>query len=342
MTRKTKISDRVTDEELAKVNPDNLDLLEDFIEYLKSIDRAEGTIINYTSDIKICFVWALHHTKNKFFVDFTKRDVIKYQNYMLNTLELSSARVRRLRATLSSMSNYVENILDDEFPEFRNIIGSIEAPTQTPVRKKTILTDEQAQSLLDHLVEKGQYQQACMFALAWASGARKSELLRFKIEHFDDDNIMYGSLYKTNDKIKTKGRGTGGKMIHKYVLVGKFKPYFDLWTKEREKLGVDCESLFVIQRRGVWGEMKQSTLETYANHFARFLDVPFYFHCMRHNFTTGLSQAGIPAEIIKDIVGWESVEMVSTYDDTDVDDELGKYFGDGGIKQVESKSLSDL
>ena len=342
MTRKTKMSDRVTDEEMAKVNPDNLDLLEDFIEYLESVDRADGTITNYTSDIRICFVWALHNAKNKFFVDFTKRDIIKYQNYLLNTLKLSSARVRRLRASLSSMSNYIENILDDEYEDFRNIISKIEAPTQTPVREKTILTDEQAQSLLDHLVEKEQYQQACVFALAWASGARKSELLRFKIEHFDEENIMYGSLYKTNDKIKTKGRGTGGKMIHKYILIGKFKPYFDLWMAERERLEVDCEELFVIQRRGVWGAMKESSLNTYTNHFSKFLDEKFYFHCMRHNFTTGLSQAGIPAEVIKNLVGWESVEMVSIYNDTDVDDELGKYFGEGGIKEAKTKGLSDL
>lgn len=343
MTRKTKMSDRVTEEELDRVNPKNIDLMEDFIEYLESVDRAEGTIVNYTSDIKRCFVWALEHADNRYFIDFTKRDIIRYQNHLLNRLKLSPNRVRRLRATLSSMSNYIENILDDEYPEFRNIINSIEAPVQTPVRTKTVLEDEQVQGLLDHLVEKGDYQSACVLALAWASGARKSELLRFEIEHFDDENmICNGALYKTPEKIRTKGRGSGGKMLYKYVLVNKFKPYFDMWMKEREKLGVDCDSLFVTNRRSGWGAMKESPLNTYALHYSKFLEVPFYFHCLRHNFTTGLAQANIPAEVIKSIVGWESVEMVSIYNDTDLDDELEKYFDEDGVREVESKSLSDL
>ena len=34
--------------------------------------------------------------------------------------------------------------------------------------------------------------------------------------------------------------------------------------------------------------------------------------------------------------------MVSIYDDTVIDDKLGDFFGDGGIKNIEKKDLSDL
>ena len=43
-------------------------------------------------------------------------------------------------------------------------------------------------------------------------------------------------------------------------------------------------------------------------------------------YTTALCKANIPADIIKDIVGWESTNMVLLYNDTEVDEELGKYF----------------
>lgn len=43
-----------------------------------------------------------------------------------------------------------------------------------------------------------------------------------------------------------------------------------------------------------------------------------------------------------EIIGWENLEMVSLYDDTPVDEEIGKYFDEDGIKQVEQKSLQDL
>ena len=88
---------------------------------------------------------------------------------------------------------------------------------------------------LETLVEKKKYQTACAVALAIFSGARKSELTRFKVDYFNEENIIFDALFKTKEKIKTKGRGKG-KFIHKYVLLD-FKKYFDLWMAERERLG---------------------------------------------------------------------------------------------------------
>lgn len=344
MARGTVYNAIVEDGQYDLVNEDNKDLLNEFIDYLNSVDRSDGTIKNYTSDIKIFFIWNLTYNKNKFFVDFTKRDMIKYQNYMLNNMKVSSNRIRRLRASISSLSNFIESILDEDFPHFRNIINKIPAPVKQEVREKTVLQEEDAQKLLDYLVEKGEYQQACIFALAWASGSRKAELLRFKISYFKEENVIYGSLYKTPEKMKTKGRGKSGKQISRYVLKNKFKPYFDLWMKEREKLGVssDIDELFIIKKKDEWKPVGISNLNYYAELFGKYLNVDFYFHCMRHNFTTTLVKAGVPADVIKDIIGWNSLEMVNLYTDIEVDDRLGDFFSEDGIIEVEKKKLSEL
>lgn len=346
MARETVHNSIVNDANWLKVNQENKDLLNDFIEYCESTDKSALTVTNYTSDIKICFVWNLQFNNNQIFVDFTKKAFMKYQNYLLNTLNLSPNRIRRLRSSLSSMANFIENMLDDKYNNYRNIVNKIPAPAKEDVREKTILTDEQAQSLLDHLVEKKQYQKCCTFALAWASGTRKSEILRFKPSFFKDENIIYGSLYKTPEKIKTKGHGRKlGKQLNKYILISKFKPYFDLWMEQRKELNVPSELddvLFVTKRKDIWQPMKISTLDSWADQFSKFLNVDFYFHCLRHNFTTDLSKANIPASVIQEIVGWSNVSMVSLYDDTDVDDKLSEYFDENGIKKVEKKSLEDL
>lgn len=344
MARTTVYNKVVDDESYKSVNEENKELLDEFVDYLHSIDRSDLTIKNYISDIKIFYIWNLEHNKNKFFVDFTKREMIKYQNYMLNDMGVSSNRIRRLRASISSLSNFIESVLDDDFPNFRNIINKIPAPTKQEVREKTVLQDEEAQKLLDFLVEKGEYQQACVFALAWGSGSRKSELLRFKISYFTDENVIYGSLYKTPEKMKTKGRGKLGKQIPRYVLKNKFKPYFDLWIEERKRLGVDenIDDLFVVKKLEGWQPMKVSSLNYYAELFSKHLNVDFYFHCLRHNFTTGLVKAGVPADVIKDIVGWSSLDMVNLYTDIEIDDRLGDFFDEDGIKEIEKKNLSDL
>lgn len=344
MARKTTWNGNYLDDEKMKlVNPDNIELLNDFKEYLESIDRAEGTINGYMSDSNLVFAWMLDHAKNKHFTEITKRDIVKFQNYMMNELKLKSGRVRRVRAFMSSLGNYIEAVLDDEYPDFRNIISKIPAPTNNPVRQKTILEDSQVQELLDYLVAEKQYQKACALALAWASGSRKSELLRFKVSYFTEENKLFGgSLYKTPEKIKTKGRGKQGKLLDRYVLVSKFQPYFELWIKEREELGINCDELFLSSYKRNPRPMKVGALDNYAEQFTKFLGVDFYFHCLRHNFTTGLSKAKIPHNVIKEIVGWSSLDMVLIYDDSSVDDKLGEYFGEEGIKIVESKQLNDL
>lgn len=342
MGRGTVYNNITSEESYKNVNEDNKQLLEDFIEYLQSTDKAKTTISQYVADLKIMFTWSLENNKNKFFVDFNKRDVMKYQNYLINTLQVSSARVRRLRATCSSLSNFIENILDLEHPNFRNIINKIPAPSSEKVREKSVFEEEDLQKLLDYLISKGKYQQCCAIALAMSNGSRKSELTRFKVDYFDESNIVHGSLYKTPEKITTKGRGSKGKLLFKYTLVQSFKPYFDLWMEERKKLGIESEWLLVSKKDEEWIQMPVSTLDSWAETFSKFLKLPFYFHSLRHYFCTTLSKQQIPDNVIKEINGWSSIDMVNIYKDIEAEDEFGKYFDEEGIKKVEEKGLGNL
>ena len=118
-----------------------------------------------------------------------------------------------------------------------------------------------------------------------------------------------------------------------------------MWLKERSKLDLPEELkdvLFVSKYKDVWKTVTISVLDGCATQFSKFLNVDFYFHCLRHNFCTGLSQANVPASVIQEIIGWSNISMVSLYDDTTIDDKLGKYFDETGIKKVEKKEISDL
>ena len=86
MARKTVYHKIVTEEKLAKVNKKNLELIEDFLDYLVSIDRSPKTIEVYRSDLNIFFVWNLEHNDNRYFIKLTKREILKFQNYCLRVL----------------------------------------------------------------------------------------------------------------------------------------------------------------------------------------------------------------------------------------------------------------
>lgn len=342
--RSTVYNSIVTEEKLAKVNPKNVELGKDFLEYLSSIDRSKETIAAYENDLKIFWVWLLDNCDNKFFIDLKKREIAKFQNYCLTEYGWSSARMKRVKSTLSSMSNFVENILDDEYEDFRPIIRKIENPASATVREKSIFTKEQLQKLLDYLVENNEIEKAVCLSVAMNSGRRKAELPRLKMSYFNDENIIYGSLYKTPETVKTKGRGSKGKQLTLYILKNDFQPYLDLWRKYREENNIQSEWLLPKKVGGEWVDepISISTLDSWADTFARVLEIPFYWHSMRHYFTTSCLQANLPADVVKEIVGWASLDLVSVYDDRSADEQFAKYFDENGIKEVESKGLSDL
>lgn len=340
MGRKTNRCLTAPPEKIEQINPENIRLMNDFIMYLRSVDRSEQTIIVYKNDLLIFFCWVVDNANNKFFTDISKRDIMAFQNYALEQ-GCSASRVRHLKAALSSLSNLITNILDDEYPNYRPVVRKIENPVNTPVRKKTVLTKEQIQGCLDYLVEHKKYEQACFLALATYSGRRKSELGRFKVSYFSDENIIYGSLYKTPEKIKTKGRGKGGKMLTCYVLAKPFKPYFDLWMDERKRRGINSEWLFT-DAHDKTKPISVSKMNSFARTFSNIIGEDVYLHSLRHFMTSELARANIPDSVIQSLIGWDSADMVGVYKDIDADEEFGKYFKDGEIVVQEQAELGDL
>lgn len=340
MGRKTKMNDITSAELLAQVNPDNMQLLADFLDYLRSVQRSETTIASYDSDIKIAFVWNLQNNHNTFFVQWTKRNIVAYQNWLLNNNQNSPARIRRLKASLSSLSNYICNVLDDEFPNFKNIINKVENPVNRPVREKTVWEDGELEDLLNKLVTKKWYEKACYLALAMYSGRRKAELCRFRVSDFYDDKLTCGGALYKSAPLKTKGSG-GGKMINCYTIAKKFRPYLDLWLEERCVQGIESEWLFP-DPNNPQEHIPISTANSWSATYTRLSGKQSYIHSLRHYFATSLARAGIPDGVIQKIVAWDSADMVQLYKDIDADEEIGMYFSDGEIKSVEHKGLADL
>lgn len=343
MGRKTVYNNITSDELVNKILPDNKQLGNDFIEYLQSIDRSPSTIDQYKSDLKIFWVWNLQNNNNKPFIKITKREFARFQNHCLNEWGWSPNRIRRVKSVISSMSNYIENILDEEeeFEGYRAIIKKIESPVKEEVREKTVFEPEELKRLLDHLVEQKKYMQACILALAMYSGRRKSELPRFKVSYFDEKNVCFGSLYKTPEKVKTKGRGSRGKMLDLYVLKKDFDPYLKLWLEQRDNENIHSEWLFPAPNNPD-AHIRPEMLDNWVDSYSKFLGKPFYWHSLRHYFTTQCFKANLPSSVIQEIVGWESSDMCNLYNDTSTEETLAQYFDENGIKDIAPATLSSI
>lgn len=319
MSRKT-FRNIITSEELyEKINSENIKLMEKFLKE-KSMRSGDLTIKNYRSDLKIFFTWSLLYNDNINFVKMKKLQISDFFLYCVDTLKWNSSRFSRMKSVLSSFSNFIEKFYGDEegYENFRNIIlRAVDAMPKNDVREKTILKDEQIKDIFEYLEEEEEYQILCWFALAVASGSRFSELLRFTTDIIDLEHTEFQGLFlETLKPIKTKGRTKQGKMLYKYIIKDMFEKRYVSWLKVRQDImsnnNKDHTFIF-INKTG--DPATEADARGWVRKIEKRLRIPFYPHAIRHYTATYLSKLGIPYNLIKDLFGWASVDMVSIYDD---------------------------
>jgi site-specific recombinase XerD len=319
MPRKT-FRNKITSDELTeKINPDNIILMKKFLKD-KQIRTSLKTITVYDSNLIMFFTWNLLNNNNKKFTDIKKLEFSEFFSYASEELKLGSARLNNIRSTLSSLSNFIEKFYDEEYPNFRNVIlNIIESSPKEMRREKTILTDEQIENLLEYL-SKNNKQQACWLALAITSGARFAELLCFEIDLIDENRTAFGDLFlETTRQIKTKGRGKSGKLLYKYILKEKFLPFYKEWLTERGRILKEKKlkhNYLFIKQDG--NPATGATVRGWIEDFEKYSGVPFYAHALRHYLVTLFSKKNIPPFLIKELMGWSSLEMVSIYNDSTI------------------------
>lgn len=311
---------------IGEINPKNTKLVNRFLKNF-STKRSEASVKVYKSNFNIFFCWNVLENENKFFVDIKKSEMMDFFDYCCNELKWSPNRYANVWSSLNSLSTFIENVLDDEYPDFRNQVRKIEKQPMAKVRKKTVLSDEQIQSLLNYLSEKSP-QQACLLSLACYSGARISELFRFTIDLIDMNNLAYEDLFiETKEEIKTKGRGKHGKSLYKYILKKPFEPYYNKWISERNKimssLNLDHNYLF-IKKDGspATADTARSWMKTWEKYLSEKdpnninnEKVNLYAHAFRHYLCTYLAKIGLEQELVVEIFGWSSSDMFNVYND---------------------------
>lgn len=307
------------------VSKQNKDLVNDYINYCYSVNKSPITIVQYREWLKVFFSWNYEFNGDKFFIELRKRDFINYIAY-LRSKKMSPNRMATLISVLNSFGTMIEQLYDIEYPTYRCQTRKLEYGHKKNIKEKTILDVNDVRRMLEQLVSAGRFQCACYLAMACASGARKRELIQFKVSDFADDHLVfYGYMYRTHS-MRTKGKGEDGKELNKYVIKELAYPYLKLWLDEREKKGITSEYLFVNPLK------EQATIDT-ADSLCRTISkecgVHFYSHSARHFFCTYLiKEKKFPEEIVRLIIGWESIALIKTYNDTTDAETLQDYFKD--------------
>jgi integrase/recombinase XerD len=324
MGRKTVYNTNLT-EDWNAVSDQNKRLVKDFLQYCKSNDKSEQTLKQYEEWLKVFFCWNYSQNEDKFFIQLKRRDFVYYFGWCRD-LGMSDSRVASLKSVLSSLSTEIELLYEDEYPNFHNQLRALEPVRISRVREKTVISNDTMAEMLNTLIEKEKYQLACYLALVCASGCRKAELLQMKDSFFTEDREVFDHYMYCTPEIRTKGRGKRGKLIKKYVIKELFDPFLEKWREERKNLGINIDSLFVVKEGDKYIPAKISTANSFAKKISKIFNIDYYTHSSRHFFCTYLKRLKLPDDVITEIIGWSSPDMVKIYNDIPPEEILDEFF----------------
>ena len=325
MGRKTYKKIITSPELINQINPVNKKLVERFLKNYRT-KRSSRSADSYESNYNIFFCWNIVYNNNKSFIDLKKLELMDFFDYAVNELKWSPNRYSQVWSSLSVLSDFIENILDEQYPNFRNIVKKIGKLEKEPVRKKSIFTKEEMDNLMLWLDENQHVQEQCLLSLMLSSGARVSELNRFDINIIDLNNTAFDGLFlETTEEMQVKGRGTSGKKIRRYIIKDMFVPNYLKWLPLRDEImkrnNQDHNCLF-IKKDGTPAEV--STLRSWMDKWDKQLEKPWYPHAARHYWCTSCLSMGLENSLVQELQNWQSDSMVRIYDDSTAKDKKWK------------------
>lgn len=329
---------------IEQINIENKQLMDKFLKNFAT-KRSPNSVTVYKSNLLIFFCWNIIYNDNKSFVQIKKYELMDFFDFCVTELKWGSNRYAQMHSCLSSFSTWIENIYDEKYPTFRNLLPKIEKLPKEVVRKKSVFKKEELDSLMNWLGEKGKVNEQCLLATMMASGARISELGRFTISMIDEDNTAFEGLFlETTEEMQVKGRGVNGKKITRYLVKDLFLPYYKKWLPIREKIMKENNKqhdYIFIKSDG--DPATVSTFRCWMEKWDGVLDKHLYAHSIRHFWTTYLLGVGLEKEFVQELQDWSSDTLVNLYNDATIKDRKWKSLDKlkNALEQESLKTESD-
>ncbi|MCR3758522.1 tyrosine-type recombinase/integrase [Clostridium felsineum] len=253
---------------------ENLNVLEQFTDYLIENDKNTNTIESYLSDIKQFFLFYKKDIK-----DLNKLDIKKYTQKLKNEGLKISTMQRKLVALnqLIIFSNEMLNL---------NIAVKIK---QLKTEKQYFINDmmeiNDLKRIIKAAIKKNDVRAVTVFYTLFYTGARVSEMLQIKVKDIDKNSIT----------ILGKGNKYRELLIPKKLQVQ--------WQKYLECRENTSEFLFTGQRGSITRQTIHNDIKKYTG-LARGIDKSIaHAHAFRHLYAKSLTDLGINPITIAQLLG---------------------------------------
>lgn len=264
--------------------------IQDFVRYMKLIDRSKQTIVGYEKELKYFNGFlSERHNCPAYIEDISLRDM---EDYLLDQKNRGMSTATRSRSVyvLRSFYNY---LIKNDLVE-KNLAARLE-PVKVKQEERDFLTEEEFKSLVE-VIEQPVIK--TIVETMFYTGGRISEVLNLKLE---DVNLAERTVHIIE--------GKGGKdrdvpindKLHEILL--------NYLINIRKS---DSENFFALERTGsVSAPYVNRVLNDASDKIG--LDKNISSHVLRHSFSTNLLEKGASVVSIQKLLGHASLSVTTRY-----------------------------
>lgn len=336
--KNAKRSDDITPEMWATVNPENREMVEEYL--ANQSELAKKTKVSYESALKIFFYWVKENLKDKSYLEIKKKEFVRYLNWLTNR-GLSESAIRMKKSSVSAFCNYIMMMYEDEAPTFRNFTVGLKVVKTGNVYPKEPLTPDEYVMLCEELEKREEWQKLAYLVFTYSTGCRRAEARQLlkevvdypakekKIKIVDEDGNEQEAVSKSyqTHTIRCKGSSVVGKP--RKLKFGEDAMYWmKKWLEERGD--DDCPYMFVVKlkKNGNTRQVGEDTFNGWCERlFAKIIGRRCHPHQFRESRATNLVvYEKKSAEVAQKLLGHNDVSTTKNHyiirnDDLDESDE---------------------
>lgn len=286
-------------ENISKVNPENIKLMNKYKVDMSVRDVAENTQYRYLQDLKQFFIWIIYNADNKSVLEIDDDNITDFL-YFCKSEGNNSARIKFRVSVISSFYRFLrkKKLLSTNPTEF------IDRPKRcVPVMTQTYLSTEQIALMREKLIEHGDLQLRLYAMLSLSTMARANAIASLRWDQIDIQNYVIHNVLEKESKIVDLYFNEEVKCL-----------LINLKGERELKHISDNGWLFYTHKCTPEKHITTGTLNAWCKKIGNMIGVPtLHTHDWRHSYATILARSGMPLEDISVLLNHESVDTTRKF-----------------------------
>lgn len=267
----------------------NLDVIKDFTNFVKSKNYSENTIVSYLSDLYYFYEYI-----NKDLIKVTENDIREYLGF-LNDKKDKASSIRRKISTFKSFYKflYLNNYINKkDYP-----LVKISYPKQEKKLPKFIYYNDLLDILEESTKDSDGVRDRLIIEMLYATGVRVSELINIKYEDIDFNNRRIVVCGKGNKERIVYYGEYAEEVLKEYMSTHEKNKQGYVFTNSHNEQITDRGIRYIIDNI-----MKRLSVKVHVTP-----------HVLRHTFATDMLNNGCDIKIVQELLGHASLRTTEVY-----------------------------